>query len=102
MFLEIEPDETSFEVLAEKRTSLGDSPFNARSGDGDLDVEGVRDSRKKINQLTYWWELAFPVLGDRGIKSVPIFAVFAFANAESTARLVLINSASSDVRLSVP
>lgn len=54
MFLEVEPDETSFEVLAEKRASLRDSPFNARSGDGDLDVEGVRDGRKKINQLTYW------------------------------------------------
>lgn len=52
VFLEVESDETGFKVLAEERTSLGDGPFNARSGNGNLDVEGVRDARKKINQLT--------------------------------------------------
>lgn len=52
VFLEVEPDETCFEVLAEEGASLGDSPFDARSGDGDLDVEGVGDDRKKVNQLT--------------------------------------------------
>lgn len=52
VFLEVEPDETCFEVLAKEGASLGDSPFDARSGDSDLDVEGVGDGRKKVNQLT--------------------------------------------------
>lgn len=51
VFLEVESDETGFKVLAEERTSLGDGPFDARSGNGDLDVEGVRDGRKEVNQL---------------------------------------------------
>lgn len=51
MFLEIESHETGFEVLAEEGTPLLDGPFDARFCHGDLDVEGIGNRRKKVNEL---------------------------------------------------
>jgi hypothetical protein len=51
VFLEIESHETGLEVLAEEGTSLLDGPFDARFCHGDLDVEGIRNRRKEVNEL---------------------------------------------------
>lgn len=52
VFLKIESDKTGFKILAEEGTSLGDGPFDARSGNGNLYVKGIGDSRKEVNKLT--------------------------------------------------